>query len=93
MVDLLGLQLQAGQIIAASLDQIEAALQALQVSRASRVHVVDNHDLFSIPQEGLHQIGAYESRAAGNQYAHDLIGEEELQGSIIIFASPAEKPE
>ncbi|HNU40459.1 MAG TPA: hypothetical protein PKI26_09185, partial [Methanothrix sp.] len=41
----------------------------------------------------LHQIGADESRAAGNQYAHDLIEEEELQSGIIIFASPAEKPE
>jgi len=50
VVDLLGLQIQAGQIIAAALDQTEAAPQALQVGRASRVHVVHNHDLFSILQ-------------------------------------------
>ena len=55
-----------------------------QVGRASRVHVVQNHDLFSILQESLHQIGADESRAARNQYAHDLIGAEKLQASIFV---------
>ena len=88
MVDLLGLQIQAGQVIAAGLDQPEAALQACKVGRASRVHVVQNHDLFPISQKGLHQIGADESRAAGNQYAHDLIGGEELQASIFVCRRP-----
>ena len=89
MVDLLRLQIQAGKVIAAGLDQIEAAIQACQVGLASRVHVIQNHDLFSIFQEDLHQIGADESRAAGNQYAHDLIEEEELQAGIIILPLPA----
>src|SRR5690606_6818856 len=71
MVDLLGMNIQGGQIVAALLDQLQAALQTRQVLSASGVHIIQYKHILSCPQEILHQIRADKTRATCHQCAHN----------------------